>query len=321
MELLNKAKSYISYITELSYVNHYEWHIALRLRGEKSLYQGNGDGFKPVPNNWRYWRADPFLFRYQGRDYLFAEMYDRWKQKGVIGVCRIRKGKCGRFRKCLELPWHLSYPCVIEDEKGIHMVPECSASGELWMFRCRRFPMKWEKECCIAKEPVADATPFTTGQGRMWFSTRFTEEGICKNDNLSVRSEGEFDDTFKRVVPFDTAARSAGHFIPDGNRWLRPTQNCTNTYGGNLEFRQVDEISRSSYREHAVLRVYAPGTETIDDGIRVNCMPVIGTRYDGIHTYNINENYEVIDLKYKGARSIISLIRNLRDRYTVKREN
>lgn len=92
MELMDKIRGYVSFLCELSYVNHYEWHVVIRKRGGKTLYQGNGEGFTPVSNDWRYWRADPFLFRHQNKDYLFVEMYDRWKRKGVIGVCRIRNG-------------------------------------------------------------------------------------------------------------------------------------------------------------------------------------------------------------------------------------
>lgn len=319
MGLMDKIRGYVSFLCELSNVNHYEWHVAIRKRGEKTLYHGNGEGFAPVSNDWRYWRADPFLFRHQDKDYLFVEMYDRWKRKGVIGVCRIRNGKCGRFRVCLDLPWHLSYPCIFEDQQGIHMVPECSASGELWMYRCRKFPMKWEKERCIAKESVADATPFETGRGRLWFATAFFKGSDRRNDNLSVCSEVDGTGIFTPVIKNDETVRPAGHFVEGKDGWLRPSQNCANTYGGHLIFHRVDKVGESAYQESSALSVYPPDADCICDGrIVVSCSPRIGTGYDGVHTYNLNEKYEVVDLKYKGARNGISFLRNLGAHYFSK---
>ena len=316
INLIDNIKSYLTMLREMTYVNRYEWHVALRKRG-KTLYEKNGSGFVTVPNNWRYWRADPFLFRHDCREYLFVEMYDRWQEKGVIGVARIRGEKCGRFRVCLELPWHLSYPCVFEDESGIHLVPESSSSGELWMYRCRQFPMKWEKERCIAKETVADATPLATEQGRFWFATKSTSKGMLDNDNLAVCQEGKLPGDFEYVIREDTAARPAGHFIQTESGLLRPSQNCTDTYGGNLEFRRVEGVSQS-YAEEKILEIVAPGMKAANDCIEVSCTPSIGTGYAGIHTYNINEEYEVIDLKYRGGRSVICLLKNLKRHYFSK---
>lgn len=312
--LADNVKGYLTMLCEMTYTSHYEWHIALRKR-EKRIFESDGDGFISVPNDWRYWRADPFLFRYRDDDYVFVEMYDRWKEKGVIGVARIKNGKCGRFRVCLELPWHLSYPCVVEDEKGIHMVPECSASGELWMYRCRKFPMRWEKEKCIAKEAVADATPVLTERGRLWYATKFPKGETQCNNNLAVCVESGSQGNFEYVLKEDTTVRPAGHFIKTEEGWLRPAQNCTDTYGGNLEFRQVEGIGTGAYSEKTMVAVFAPGMMTTSSGIHVKCKPIIGSGYGGLHTYNLNDNYEVIDLKYRGGRSIICLIKNFKKHY------
>lgn len=181
MCVVRRMKAYGAFLRELSLSPRSEWQVAIRLRGDQALYEGNVQGFQCVTNTVRYWYADPFLFCFNGQDYLFVEMFDRWKKKGVIGVCKVSNGKCGRFRLCLELPWHLSYPCVFEDEVGIHMIPECYQSGEVWMYRCVKFPYRWERERCLTKGLAVDTTPAGKGQ---WFTTFFASADQRKNDNL-----------------------------------------------------------------------------------------------------------------------------------------
>lgn len=311
--VIGKLKGYLSYLIDNSYSKHYEWHVAIRKRSDSLLFEGNAAAFLSVPNDGRYWRADPFLFSYKGEDYLFVEMYDRWKEKGVIGVSRIRDGKCGRFRVCLELPWHLSYPCIIEEEGNIYMIPECSASGELWMYRCVRFPYRWEKAVCIAKEAVADATPLTVDGKRYWFGTVLDARNVCKNDNLAICKEGS-NAVFTALYRDQQTVRPAGHFIQTRNGWVRPAQNCSKTYGGNLIFYQIDCLDMEQYSERAFCSAGAWAEEMEGKDIRIQCQPTIGTSYAGVHTYNCNDRYEVIDFKYHGAHGFITMLKNLRER-------
>jgi hypothetical protein len=152
-------KNFLDYSKRIS-LEHNTWQIAIRPKSETPLYKGNGKGFLIVPNSNRYWRADPFVFKHNGKNYIFAEMFDRKTNKGVIGVAKIKGNKCSRFKVCLDLNCHLSYPCVYENENGIFMLPECSASGEAAVYKCTKFPLKWTKEETIIDCPVVDTTPF-----------------------------------------------------------------------------------------------------------------------------------------------------------------
>ena len=108
---MNKLKNLIEYADDLS--KEYEsWHLAFRSIEKRTLFEGNSDGFIVIPNTIRYWKADPFLFSYKGKEYVFCEMYDRISHKGVIGVAKIRKNRCSKFRVCLDLPHHLSFPYI-----------------------------------------------------------------------------------------------------------------------------------------------------------------------------------------------------------------
>ena len=63
------------------------WNIAYRLCGEgDTLLDGNAASFSVLPESKRYWYADPFLFEYCGKIYLFVEMFDNVTEKGLVGV-------------------------------------------------------------------------------------------------------------------------------------------------------------------------------------------------------------------------------------------
>jgi hypothetical protein len=303
MKPIQKLKDYSLFLREMTYSGRNEWQVALRKRNGKTLYQGNADGFYLIPNSIRYWRADPFLFTYHGCDYLFVEMFDRWKKKGVLGVCRIRNGKCGRFKVCLELPWHLSYPCVFEDDSGIYMIPECYQSGEVWIYRCEKFPCKWKRERRILSGYAVDTTPY----GGKWLTTIFTSPDARVNDNLWLLTSEE---TKELVKQGDFLARSAGHVIYHDTENIRPSQNCAESYGSNIQFNKILPTAGGKYQEEVLLQIYAPDAICPQNVLRLVCDGVGRKKYDGIHTYNLNKLYEVVDLRIVQPTSIVSFIQN-----------
>ena len=101
INVINRLKGFFLMLNDSLNVNCNEWVIAIRKNGGEKLYDGNCEQFHLVKNNTRYWRADPFLFKHNGNNYLFAEMYDRKKKKGVIGAARINNGRVGRFKVVL----------------------------------------------------------------------------------------------------------------------------------------------------------------------------------------------------------------------------
>lgn len=253
------------------------------------------------------------MFKHKEKNYLFAEMYDRKKKKGVIGVARINNGKVGRFKVVLEENFHLSYPCVFECDQHIYMIPESSESHELWMYSSERFPYVWKKHRKLSSDCVADATPFFTENSFVLFATKFNDAAKKQNDNLAVLDNG---DTDFDIIDNNLLLRPAGHFIklPNG-KCLRPSQNNTITYGGSLIFNEVQRLGIKDYRESPILQIYPNESLTDKNGAFVRCEKKPNWTYNGIHTYNINEDYEVIDLKYKGGKSIYAMASFLKKKY------
>ncbi len=279
------------------------WQIAIRIRTDKPLYLGNAEHFVSIPNSVRYWYADPFLYEKNGKTYLFAEMYDRYTEKGVLGVAKVNGLRVSKFRVCLDLPFHLSYPCLFEDNGNLYMIPECRQSGEVAVYKCVDFPYKWKKDRCLYECTGVDTTMVPAdlcGSDKYYITTINTQTD--HNNNLFL-----IDDDKKEVVNLikdNTMVRCGGYFIKHDDMWLRPAQDDTDYYGCRLIFNDVKHIGVDGIDEKTFLNVYAPHCEKTENGVKVsidnlerNC------RYVGVHTYNANSNYEVIDLVRHNSRT------------------
>ena len=58
--------------------------------------------FTVLPNTIRYWAADPFIISVGEKEYLFFEMFDRLKSKGLIGYREINGDKIGKMKIAYE---------------------------------------------------------------------------------------------------------------------------------------------------------------------------------------------------------------------------
>ena len=95
-----------------------EWNIAIRKKEDKSLWEKGGESkeFAVLPNTIRYWAADPFIISVGGKEYLFFEMFDRLKSKGLIGYREIHGDKIGKMKIAYEASHHLSFPFIFKYE-------------------------------------------------------------------------------------------------------------------------------------------------------------------------------------------------------------
>ena len=267
------------------------WGLAIRRSNGKYLYDGNFSEFTYIKNSFRYWRADPFLFEHKGETYIFAELFDRLKGKGKIGVAKIKNGKCGKFKICLDLPWHLSYPCVYKQNSEIYMVPECARSGKITVYKSKSFPYEWEESYVLYEGVGVDTTPVQIeGHPFGFFTTLKTKDNNKNNCLYYIDNDSK---QAKLLIDNDFTVRSAGHIFSEGSKTLRPSQDCENTYGGGLFFKMIESLSVDDFKEKNYRRINVSDIKTDNSSISFN----------GIHTYNKTNTYEIIDLSYDVGKS------------------
>ena len=193
--------------------------------------------------------ADPFLFRYDGGNWLFFETMTP-DGKGIIGCSKESQGKWVWQGVALEEPWHLSYPQVFEEAGKIYMIPESCKCGAVCLYEAEEFPLKWKIVKRLIEKPFADSTLlkhdnhfylacYSTESGNaaeLWHSPNllgpWERHPMCFNINQSRRLR-----------------RCGGAFSISGGRIFRVAQDCNGFYGKRLFGVEVKEISPLVYYE------------------------------------------------------------------------
>lgn len=279
------------------------WILAIRKRsGFPNLFDGNfKNKFTLIKNPWRYWCADPFLFYHKGTEYIFCEAYDILRDKGVIAYRTVNNTKVSKLKVCLECKYHLSYPYVFKYNNEIYMVPETCEVDRIELYKAVQFPDKWEKCCDLLKNVTACDTNFFTKNSINYMFTLIFDKSKSKYeyDKLYMYYWNGKEFELSRNNPVTVGsdiARNAGRMFLKDNTIYRVSQNCSDSYGESINFFAIKELELNRYSEELIQKVYAKDIRTeIKD-------------FDGIHTYNFSETYEIIDLKkekwFRAARML-----------------
>jgi hypothetical protein len=195
-------------------------------------------------------RADPFLFAKSDELYLFFEEVEiNWH--GRIEAYKTRDmitfAKMGTI---LELPYHLSYPAVFNHGRSVYMIPESSKANEVALFKFKDFPFGLEKVNVILNGFYVDTSPLYY-EG-VWYLFTTSSSGLEIFFTTDI-SNGPYHPHPKNPITCDPRfSRSGGLPVIVNGRLFRIAQDCSKTYGGNLNILRVFDLSTSSYREELV---------------------------------------------------------------------
>lgn len=270
---------------------HDEAHWKLAIRRSKQPFFSTPDAATVSSFTWidppkgHFW-ADPFPFvDKDGIPWLFFEDFSYEKQRAVISCGRLTEdNSLEDVRPVLERSYHLSYPHVFEHDGALWMIPETSESGYVELYRAVSTPYEWKLESQLMRLRCVDATPLLhDGVWWMFVSPSPVESHAPTTLLFSAESlTGKWTLHPSNPVCSDVRlARGAGRFFHDGSKLIRPSQNCSPTYGQALNFNEITNLSRTDYAEHLKHRIcpeWVPGLR-------------------GLHTYNRSGEWEAIDGK------------------------
>lgn len=277
------------------------WWCAVRVNKDDKtcLLNNTEDCFHVMPNTYRYWTADPFLFRHGEKYYVFFEVFDRLKRKGLLGYREIlSEKKFGEIHVIYEADYHLSYPFIFEKDGDIYIMPESNKGNELFLLKCISFPDRWEKTRVLADIKVADTTLFTF-DGVDYYLTEKVDDSNCFDRlDLYFEQDGDLTECAANPVKSDAAtARCAGKVFRLDNEWIRPSQDCGKAYGEKINFNRIISISKEGYSEELITTV-SHRDISLD----------VKHQYAGIHTFNKLEQLEIVDLKSKRQFNLLNFI-------------
>jgi hypothetical protein len=246
--------------------------------------------------------ADPFVVERDGVRALFVETFDYRDERGAIEAIVLGEGdRIVSRTRAIELPTHLSYPYPVEIDGTLYLMPENCAGGEVALYRCTRFPDRWEREAALfAGLDLVDTTLFPH-EGRWWaFGTRYSRGSTLALHAFHAESpRGPWTPHALNPIVVDVGcARPAGQPFSVGGALYRPAQDCSRSYGGGLVIARVDELTPASYREQIVRRLDPSG---------------FGRWSGGIHTVSFAPGRIVVDGKrsYRDLRKLRGAVRKI----------
>ncbi|MGY3484586.1 hypothetical protein ACVW1C_002469 [Bradyrhizobium sp. USDA 4011] len=243
------------------------WHVGWRFAGNTDIWRTgdlSGPAWNVLGDPGNHFYADPFPVKWQGRTFVFFEDLDHRTGKGIISAIEFGgNGPIGTVMPVLEEPWHLSYPFLIEDGGELWMIPESTAHRDVPIYKCIRFPDKWERHSTLLSGlELADVT-ITQHNGLHYMFGAWRDGTGGYSDTLAIYYAGQLLGPWQphaaNPILMDRATtRPAGNFVTvDGKLW-RPVQDCTNGYGAALGLAEVLELSPTTYKQ-AVRHLLNPG--------------------------------------------------------------
>ncbi len=262
------------------------WRIAIR-RARVPLYE---DSSRPALQSFRWvdsppschW-ADPVIFEREGQTWLFFEETVDPSRVGHICCGRLTPdGDLVDVRAVLQQPHHLSFPQIIAADAEVFMLPEGAQGGGVDLYRARRFPDEWVLEKRLLDFRCVDSSVFRAS-GSWWMMT--SPQVVPGHAPITwlLRAErltGPWEFQPSGVVASDVrVARGAGSVFERSGRLIRPSQDCSVSYGHALVINEIVSLHEPQYRERTICRV-EPGW-----------MP----RLAGVHSYSRIGEWEAID--------------------------
>jgi hypothetical protein len=237
-----------------------QWYLMFDL--DKDMSMSFHEFQEVIPPKDRFW-ADPHVIQADGHYFIFVEEYIFKNRKAHISVIEMDgQGNYKDPMRVLERDYHLSYPFVFQRQGRYYMVPESAEKGTIELYECTEFPHKWKFTMNLMENVNAVDTTLFHYQGEWWLFTGMAED----EDTLPLVQLFLFfsNDLFTRewtphplnpIEPDITRARPAGRLFTRNGRILRPSQDCSKTYGYGFYLNEVLLLSETEYLEREWISV------------------------------------------------------------------
>ncbi len=291
----------------LAYCVLIPWRIAKRsiarrfVRIEWRLLIGRGDvrgtsigDFQQITTPYgRFW-ADPFVIRRGDDVWVFFEDYYYATDLGAISCIRLTETGYDSFHEVLSLPYHLSYPFLLEHNETLYMVPETYQNRTVEMWECVDFPGAWKKVSTLLDDVSAVDSTLVEHEGRWWLF--HNQDRPDMHDHATELFVYHTDDPVhgtwvahaaNPIVVDPRAARMGGAFLRDETGGLiRCAQIGGPVYGAGMLFLEVITLTPDTYEETLI--------ECIE--------PLWSARAAGVHTYNSIPEATVLDVNVRFSK-------------------
>lgn len=281
-------------------IRRYKWDLGIALESEGHRYDAPNWDFHIVKAPKNKWYADPFILDVtQNSIIVLVEEFSYNINRGRLAKLEIDKTtyKITNEKIILDLSTHLSFPAILRINDNIYIYPENSAAGKsiLYKYNFEDDNLTMVKSLCDL--PLTDAIITEIDGLNYIFATKIP---IQNSNELTIYKSTEITGTyhpFQRIRLPDNTARSAGNIFNDGNRIIRPAQNCNGGYGVGLVFQELIKNSNGTFRIKELFRK----------------SPI--AKYRGMHTYNKYQGYVIVDLHARRHPILHKIFRLLKSKF------
>lgn len=207
--------------------------------------------------------ADPFLFVYGDRLYLFYEMKRNYSPGVICMTSTTDLINWSESETILAENFHLSYPFVFEDNGSVYMIPETSDIGDIRLYkadneRLNHFSLY---KTLIFKDVIDTEIGFADSSiykkdGYYYLVTSIERNHtnilyLYTSDNI----EGPYyEHPCSPICSSSKYGRDAGCWLefPDGILY-RVAQDCEVRYGDNVHLLEIQDLSLSGYSEKLIM--------------------------------------------------------------------
>jgi hypothetical protein len=181
---------------------------------------------------------------------------------------------------------------VLEVDGTWYMTPEAAESRRVVLHRCTRFPDRWEPDAVLLDGVAAYDPTLVHRDGLWWLFFAAGTPGSAADDELHVwfspSLRGPFEPHPANPVRSTVrGARPGGRILESGGRLLRPGQDGSREYGGEIVLFEIERLTTSEYRERPV-RTLGPSA--------------LGA--EGLHTIDSGGGLVVVDTKHRVPRRL-----------------
>lgn len=257
--LWNKLQSYF-------YLD--QWIVLIALNADyTSLSWKDFKSLTPPPD--RFW-ADPFIYVRKNNYYIFIEELLYSTNRGRI-ICLMLDEKMNILTNqiVLERPYHLSYPFLFDHDGQLYMIPETGQNNGIELYRCTHFPDQWVFEKTLISNVYAVDTTLLEARGKWWMFTNIKDESGSTWDTLHLfyadlpLSDHWTPHPLNPIVKDIHLARPAGRIFTDGDKLIRPSQDCSIRYGYATNFNLITTLTESNYAETCEIAFKPPKKSSI----------------------------------------------------------
>ena len=261
--------------------------------------------FTVIKNGINYWVADPFPIELDGTLYIFGEIFEYSKNKGSIGYTKLESGKFTPWKIVIREEYHLSFPNLIYINDQLYMCPEANESDSIYLYKCTKFPERWERDRVLVDMGKYVDTIFYEQDGDVFGITyRLSDEG----NKLKLFKLDDCETSFSDIKIGNADpdyTRPAGKIFYDNKDkcYLFPSQIGVPVYGSGIVINKFS-IDWPNMEIKPIKMIYP-------DDLKYTKK----RKYSGVHTLNFTENYVVIDMKWYGFNIInifFKLIRKIK---------